>query len=159
MLSLTASISDNETLLICGDFNGNIGENAVRFEGIHGGHGFGNINIEVDIILEFATANNLVVTNSYFRKQESHLITYSSGSGRSQIDYILVRKRDFKLVKNVKVVPNEECVSQHKLLIADTLISAPLPKRRKFIPKCRVWKLKHSERKRELFGEGYANIC
>ena len=56
-----------------------------------------------------------------------------------------MRKRDFKLVKNVKVVPNEECVSQHKLLIADTLISAPLPKRRKFIPKCRVWKLKHSE--------------
>ena len=99
---------------------------------------------ENDRILEFETTNNLVVTNSYFRKQESHFITYRSGSGRRQIDYILMRKRDFKLVKNVKVVPNEEFVSQHKLLIADTLISAPLPKGRNFIPKCRVWKPKHS---------------
>ena len=145
LLALTVSISEAETLLICGDFNGHIGENADGFEGVYGGHGFGTRNIEGDRILEFATANNLVVTNSCFQKRESHLITYRSGRGRSQIDYILVRKRDFKLVKNVKVVPNEECVSQHLLLIADTLLAAPSPKRRKFIPKCRVWKLKHSE--------------
>ena len=45
----------------------------------------------------------------------------------------------------MKVVPNEECVSQHKLLVVDTQISAPSLKRRKFVPKCRVWKLKQPE--------------
>ena len=34
---------------------------------------------------------------------------------------------------------------QHKLLISDLLISAPLPKRRRFTPKCRIWKLRHDE--------------
>ena len=145
LLSLTTTISSTEALFICGDLNGHIGASASGFEGVHGGQAFGSRNIEGDRILEFATACDLVVTNSFFKKRESHLITYTSGNGKTQIDYIITRRRDLKLVKDVKAIPNEECVSQHKLLVADTSLSVHPPKRRKFVPKCRIWKLKRPE--------------
>ena len=68
-----------------------------------------------------------------------------SGPAKSQIDYILARKRDRNLVKDVKCIAGEECASQHKLLVADLRIKAPTPRKRKFIPKCRIWKLRRSE--------------
>ena len=63
-------------------------------------------NKEGEHILEFAVAYNLVVGNLYFTKKDNHLIPYQSGSISSQIDYTLVRRSDFKLVRNIKVSGN-----------------------------------------------------
>ena len=46
------------------------------YEGIHGVYGFGKCSIDGEIILEFAAANNLVVGNLKFVKNNNHLITY-----------------------------------------------------------------------------------
>ena len=89
-------VSTAETLVICGDINGHVGKVANRYEGVHGGHGYGLRNTEGERILEFAVAHDLVVGNTHFHKKEDHLITYQSGGNSSQIDYILVRKSDFK---------------------------------------------------------------
>ena len=115
-------INASEILIVCGDFNGHIRKNADGYEGVHGGRGFGRLNLESERILEFAVAHNLVVLNSLFTKRESHLVTYQSGENQSQIDYILVEWQNIKLVCDVKVIPNEECVSQHKLLVCDARI-------------------------------------
>ena len=72
----------------------------------------------------------------------SHLITYQSGNSKSQIDYILVRKRDLKSVKDVKVIPGEECTPQHKLLVCDLELKFDKPRPKQFIPKRCVWKLR-----------------
>ena len=53
----------------CGDFNGHIGKNADGYHGVNGGTGFGRHNLEGEIILEFAAAHNLVVSNSLFTKK------------------------------------------------------------------------------------------
>ena len=53
------------------------------------------------------------------------MITYSSGSNQSQIDYILTKKDDRKLISDDKVIPGEECALQHKLLVADMNICKP----------------------------------
>jgi len=45
-------------------------------------------------------------------KQESKLLTYVAGSVKSTVDYIIVQQ-----LRNVKVIPNEECVPKHKLLV------------------------------------------
>ena len=74
-------------------------------EGVHGGSGFGRHNMEGDRILEFAVAHNLVVSNSLFTKRRSHLVSYKSGENQSQIDYILVKRQNIKLVRDVKVIP------------------------------------------------------
>jgi len=50
-------------------------------------------------------------------KQESQLVTYAAGPVKSMIDYIIVRQEDKAKVNNVKVIPNEECVPMHKLLV------------------------------------------
>jgi len=48
-------------------------------------------------------------------KQKSTLVTYVAGSAKSTVDYIMVRQGD--KVKVRKVIPNEECVPKHKLLV------------------------------------------
>jgi len=45
--------------------------------------------------------------------------------------------------KNVKVIAREECVSQHRLLAGDVVISSvPRKKKRMHIPRMKVWKLR-----------------
>ncbi|GKF24606.1 retrovirus-related pol polyprotein LINE-1, partial [Tanacetum coccineum] len=44
--------------------------------GVHGGFGFGERNEEGSTILKFATAHDMVVANSFFKKSEAHLITF-----------------------------------------------------------------------------------
>ena len=65
-------------------------------------------------------------------RRKTKLITYQSGDNRSMIDYLMVRKTDCCLVKDVKVISSEECVPQHRMY-------------RKFVPKPRVWKSKDEE--------------
>ena len=85
-------INASEILFLCGDSNGHIGKNTDGYEGVHGGRGFGRRNLEGKRIVEFAVACNLVVSNSFFTKWESHLVAYQSGKNQSQIDYILVKQ-------------------------------------------------------------------
>jgi len=49
--------------------------------------------------------------------QESKLVTYVAGSVKNTVDYIIVRQGDKAKVRNVKVIPNEECMLKHKLLV------------------------------------------
>jgi len=65
----------------------------------------------------FADGLNLVICNTLFMKQESQLVTYAAGPVKSMVGYIIVRQEDKAKVCNVKVIPNEECVPKHKLLI------------------------------------------
>ena len=44
-----AKLNASETLLVCGDINGHIGKLANGFEGVHGGHGYGERNTEVNV--------------------------------------------------------------------------------------------------------------
>ena len=74
--NLTVIIDNSEMLLICGDFKRHTGKESLGYEGINGGYGFGNCNVDGERILEFAVANNLVVGNLKFPKKDDHLIKY-----------------------------------------------------------------------------------
>ena len=80
-----------------------------------GVYGYSSCNPDGERILEFAVANKLVVGNSLFNKKDSHLVTYCSGLHKTLlIDYMLFHKNFCKGIINVKVIPSEECVQQHK---------------------------------------------
>ena len=96
-------------------------------------------------ILEFADGLNLIICNTLSVKQESQLVTYAAGPVKSMVDYIIVRQKDKAKVRNVKVIPNEECVTRHKLLVMDMWFSTRKRRRRKFQPTVRVWKLKEEK--------------
>ena len=137
-----SKFNPDEKVYVCGDWNGHVGSKADGYEGIHGGEGFGRRNTEGERVLDFAVANKMVVNNTFFKKRQSHLITYESGPHNTQISYILSRKEHLKMVKDVKVIPSEECVTQHKLLVGSLNLYPSNVQERPFVPKRRVWKLK-----------------
>ena len=116
LFSVVASVRQEEMLVLGGDFNGHVRNYSARFDGVHGGSGYGMINQDWLHILAFCVANNLAVTNTFFRKKKRRLITFSSGGNHTQIDFILVRRAQLKNIKGMKVISSEECITQHKLL-------------------------------------------
>ncbi|GJU72823.1 ataxia telangiectasia mutated family protein [Tanacetum coccineum] len=66
------------------------------YAGVHGGFGYGVRNEEGRTILEFATAHDLVVVNYFFKKSDTHLITFGAFS-------------------------SEACSPQHRLVTLDVL--------------------------------------
>ena len=96
------------------DLNGHVDRDVDGYEGVHGGNGFGDHNAESEAILEFATCFGLVVANTFFMKEMQKLVTYKSGEVKTVVDYVLARKND---MKNVKVIPGEKGVSQHKQVV------------------------------------------
>ena len=82
-------------------------------------------NAEGERILEFGDAVGMVVCNTFFNKEDSMLITYQSADNRSMIDYLMARKTDCCLVKDVKVMSREECVPQHRIIKLSSLSQSP----------------------------------
>ena len=138
LIVLTSKFEDNELVIVGGDFNGHVGKSSEGYEGVHGGFGFGSRNKEGERLLEFGAATYMVVYNTLFRKRMSRPITYESGGCQTQIYNILVRKSDRKVVKDVKVVSGEECVSQHRLLVCDIVVKNAKEVKRKYRPRRKV---------------------
>lgn len=128
--SLMATIPATEQKFICGDLNGHVGKNRDEYDGCHGGFGFGKRNREGDTILDFATAHDLAIVNTYFKKKDEHLITFKSGNSKSQIDFFLVDRRYLKQIKDCKVIPGDPLTSQHRLLLAALKLRTPVKVKR-----------------------------
>ena len=90
---------------------------------------------------------DMVVTNTMFKKRLSRLITYSTGDEENkistQIDYILIGRKNMKLVKDVKVIAGEEVAKQHNLVIGDFNIRCPKEAKKVYVPRRKTWKLKN----------------
>ena len=120
---LTAEVQSRHGIcFVLGDFNGHVGRSSVGYDGIHGGFGRGERNRDGERILEFAYSLDMVVGNTFFKKDDEKLITYKSGNCASVIDYAVVQKEVMKKVKDIKVIPGEECFSQDRLLIMDLMV-------------------------------------
>ena len=141
--AVTARIPASEFLIPCGDWNGHVDRAGTGYREVHGGMGYGRPepDVEGERILEYALAFDLLLGNIYFKKRDSHLITYKSGNTATQIDFILFRRTMRKLVTDVKVIPGEEVALQHQLLVCDMRIDVPPNSKRKFTPRLKVWKL------------------
>ncbi|EYC16287.1 hypothetical protein Y032_0034g2906 [Ancylostoma ceylanicum] len=104
-----------DIILVAGDLNGHVGaaKNGYR---CHGGFGYGTRNDDGERILEYADYHDLVIVNTKFRKCPSHLVSFYSGNAQTQIDFVLLRYRDQKLVTDAKIVPYETVATQHRPL-------------------------------------------
>lgn len=155
---LVGSIPGDQLVVLGGDFNGHIGERSDGYPGAHGGFGFGVRNVGGSALLEFATALDLVIVNSVFQKRAEHLITFSSGGLNTQIDYLLMRKRDARACVDCKVFRSEACASQHRLLAMDLSIGGRDARRTRESRPRILWKdlkgEKAAEFRESLFKEG-----
>ena len=117
--ALVSGVSEGERLVVRGDLNGHVVKESVGFSMVHGGWGYGSRNKEGDAILEEALAHGLVILNTLFKKEESHLVTYESGGRKTQVDYIMTRRQDKRSCINCKVLREEGEEEQHKVVVAD----------------------------------------
>ena len=131
--------SSGEIIFSLGDFNGHVGKFVEGFEGVHGGNGIGKRNAEGRRLLEFCDEKQLCVANTWFRKEDKRKITYSVGECETEIDFVLVGRKNRRYIKDVKVIPWE---LQHRLVILDLdkKVSKRIVKKERIVRR-RVWKL------------------
>ena len=76
-------------------------------------------------------------------------MTYESGNIKTTVDYVLLRRQDLKDVKDVKVIPGEECIFQHKLLVMDLGVRQSAKKYiRRTVGKLKTWKLRTEDNRK-----------
>jgi len=145
-----SEIAEGDTVIIAGDMNAHIGRDRRGYEEVMGGNGIGQRNAEGEEMLQLCQQHGLKVWNTMSRKREEHLITYKSGDARTQIDFIMSKGRSVK-VFDCKVIPGEECITQHRLVCADMVVKG-LKKsiRRRGEKRIKTWRLKDPEIKREF---------
>ncbi|CAB3248147.1 unnamed protein product [Arctia plantaginis] len=118
--STIGKIPNRELLVILGDMNAKIGENADRLSNFAGRFGLGNRNERGERLIQFASENDLMIVNSLFQHHPRRLYTWVSPGGktRNQIDYIMVRSRWRSSITNAHTLPGADCGSDHQLLIS-----------------------------------------
>jgi hypothetical protein len=107
------SVPTNKKIFIGGDFNGHLCSTNAGYELTRGGFGYGSRNQEGEDTLDF------VVANTFFGMRDSHLVTLSGGNRSSQIDFVRTRRQDKQACLDCKVIPGENVVPQHNLVVAD----------------------------------------
>ena len=118
---LNCAIADTpkqNLLVITGDFNAKVGEDAVETD-VLGKYGHGQRNDRGQVLVDFCAEHNLVITNTLFRLHNRHRYTWKSpdGAHRTQIDYILVNKSWKQCVNNARTCLSADCDSDHNLVI------------------------------------------
>ena len=116
---------------------------------MHGEHGWGTRNTEVESLLEFAVYCNLVIGNTCFKKQPNHLITYNLGEERTGIDHMLSQKNFCTHMMDASVIPGEEFAKQHHLLVCDFRADIPPSDKKTIVPHLRIWQLRQPESQTE----------
>ncbi|GJV00213.1 retrovirus-related pol polyprotein LINE-1 [Tanacetum coccineum] len=85
-------VVDEETVNVISAYAPHV-DKANPYSEVHGVFGYGVRNKEGHMILEFATAYNLVIVNSFFMKRDANLITFESEGRSTDINYIYASKR------------------------------------------------------------------
>ena len=135
-------IPNNERIVVGADLNGHVGEGDNGDDECMGRHGLGKRNNEGQAVVDFAKRMELAITNTYSVKKPAHKVTYNSGGRRSQVDYIMVRRRRIKGVVDTKVIVNESVAKQHRIVVSAIIIWTKWRKAPKPVKRIKWWKLK-----------------
>ena len=144
MIETVSSIGPGERVLIGGDLNGHVGAESSGYEDVHGGFGFGDRNVEGEMILESAEAMGMIIANTWFKKNGTEKkVTFERDNCKTAIDFIMVRKSERSMITDVNVIKTEAFIPQHKLLICKVrLFEKTVRSRQAFVSRTKVWRLK-----------------
>ena len=116
------SIPVSDRVMVIGDFNAKVGEREEGEKSAVGRFGFGERNERGDMLVNFCCANNLCITNTFFRQSKENrcwMCESPDGKTHNQIDYILVSKNLQGSVKNSRAYPSAEVGMDHQLVLAN----------------------------------------
>ena len=99
-------------------------------------------------------ANNLVVTDTIFQHKPVHLQTWynpdATDSTKHQIDHVLFRRRDIKVVQDTRIFRGADIESDHRLMVCKLRMKFRKPAKHTFRPRLQPAPL-HSEAGKEAF--------
>jgi exonuclease III len=97
----TDEINKNDYIIVAGDYNARVVK--IPIDETLGTNCETKIYNNGHKLKEFASVNELKITNTFFRHKEIHNMTWSARSHRAIIDYILTNKKLSPLVNDTKV--------------------------------------------------------
>lgn len=120
---VVTNLPNRDITLVMSDLNAKIGltkdENHLR--DVVGKFGLGDRNSRGEKWIQFCAENSLTVMNTCFEQHPRRLYTWVSPGdrARNQIDYIAIARRWRPCISSTKTYPGADCVSDHKLLVAE----------------------------------------
>ena len=99
----------------------------------------------------------MAIVNTYFKKKDEHRVTHKSGGKRTQVDYVMCRKRNLKEMCDCKVMVTECAAKQHRMIVCKMALMVKKKKAEKVKKKIRCWKLKKTSRQ-EAFKQEVTRI-
>ena len=144
------SIPGNEKAIIGGDLNRHVGRDRSGVERWHGGWSVGERNAEGQRILDFTTAQDMALLNTFFEKDENQLSTYRSRGRASQVDILTCRRKDIRDAQDCGVINGEDEAAQHRLVLVKMSIRQERKGGEKGARRIKWWKLKEPEARRQF---------
>ncbi|XP_061629993.1 uncharacterized protein LOC133478218 [Phyllopteryx taeniolatus] len=142
------SIPDRERVVIGADCNGHVGEGNRGDEEVMAKYSIQEMNLEGQMVIDFATRMQMAVVNTFFQKRHEHRVTYKSGGRSMQVDNILCRRCNLKEVTDCKVTSKvgESVARQHRMVVCKmTLVVGRKIRKTKAEKRTMWWKLRQDE--------------
>ena len=125
-----------------GDLNAMVG--STRRRNIVGTHGLGETNERGERWIEWYTANDQVILNTWFKEHPRRKYTWRSPDDRTrnQIDYITISSRFRHAIKHTKTYPGADYRSDHTPVVCSIQIKLRKPRKPKATKKLDLTVLK-----------------
>ena len=114
------SIPKHNVLMVIGDFNAHLGEDAATYS-YHN-----ETNENGQMLSDLVSETNMLITNTQYRKKPGKLWTFISdmSDAKSQVDYILINRRWKNSVKNCEAYSSFSSIgTDHRVVTATPKLS------------------------------------
>ena len=116
--------------IVTGEFNTRVGGQTNTSERAKGCFGLGQRNERGDTLVEWATSNNLKITNTQFQKKAGKRWTWRSpdGNTKNEIDYIMTDK--LSMVTDVTVFNRINIGNDHMIVMGSVMLNTRAERRK-----------------------------
>ena len=132
LYSTLRRISQDDKIILLGDFNARVGRNHDILHGVIGHHGVGNMNSSGLRLLSLCSELGLAITNTFFQLRDMHKTSWMHPRSKHWhlIDYVIVRRRDLNEVQITRAMHGAECSIDHRLIRSTLWLNVRPPARR-----------------------------
>ena len=131
LYSILRRTSQDDKIILLGDFNARAGKNHDIWHGVIGQHGLVNMNSSGLRLLSLCSELSHAITNTFFRLRDMHKISWMHSRSKHWhlIDYIIVRRRDLNEAKIARAMRGAECSTDHRIIRSILRLTAKPPAR------------------------------
>ena len=117
LYSTLRRISQDDKIILQGDFNASVGRSHDIWHGVIGHHGAGNMNSRGIRLLSLCSELCLAITNTFFQLRDMHKTSLMHPGSKHWhlIDYVIVRRRDLNEKQITRAMRGAECSTDHRL--------------------------------------------